>query len=164
VAALLRVPASAVALSDVGRSKTLADGPTLGALGVANGDVMLALPSVAPVAPVAPVAVAAPVVEEDEVDRLLDKQDGWVKQKRDEKACFRHPPNGNCVHCMPVPPWRIAEIEPWKSEKIKHIPFTSWLRMREQGREKGVKLTEEVYTVKKADKNDPWPKVFHARD
>lgn len=155
----LNVPLGSISLSDMARSKVVADGSTLAQLGVVNGDVMLAtISGVAPAAAVADAPGQVKVVE-DEVDQLLDKVDGWVKQKRDEMACFRHPPSGSCVHCMPVPPWRIAEIEPWKSEKIKHIPFTSWLRLRDQGRDKGVKLTEEIYTIKKRDKNEPWPKV-----
>ncbi len=160
------MPANSVSLSDMSKTRVLSDNVSLAQVGVVNGDVMLASLSVASSnsseASTSTTSVAK--VEEDEVDQLLDKMDGWVKQQRDEKACFRHPPNGSCVHCMPVPPWRIAEIEPWKSEKIKHIPFTSWLRLRDTGRDKGMKLTEDVYTVKKADKNDPWPKVLFSKN
>ena len=73
-----------------------------------------------------------PPVEEDEVDVLLDKEDGWIKQSH-SRYC-QHKPNGSCLHCISVAPWNIQEVEPWKTEKLKHIPFTSWLRQRDEGR------------------------------
>ncbi len=173
LAAEWKVPANTIALSrDMGKKQLLADADLVARLGLAQGDLLFASFSVAPVREVAVVEqVGLPDVKEDEVDRLLDAQDGWVKQKRDERTCFRHAVNGSCVHCMPVPPWAILTIEPWKSEGVKLIPFTSWLRHRDQGRgecrhtkQPGVfcqncrPLTEDVYTAKKCDRHEPWPK------
>ncbi len=171
----LNVPLGTVALSDMAKKQFPGDSDTVGRAGLKNGDMLLATLSVA--APRqekeegATQQVGLPQVEEDEVDQELDKMDGWVKQNRDEKTCFRHPPNGSCVHCMPVPPWQILELEPWKSEKVKFIPFTSWLRHRDQGRGEcrhtkapGIfcqncrPLTEEIYSGRKCDRHEPWPK------
>jgi nuclear protein localization family protein 4 len=176
VAKQLKVPAEAVRLSDMAKKQFPADAETVGRLGLKNGDLMLATVSVevpraeAEKSGKSEPQMGLPKVVEDPVDQELDKMDGWVKQQFDPKTCFRHPPNGSCVHCMPVPPWQIAELEPWKSEKIKHIPFTSWLRHREnRGECRHTKapgiycqncrpLTEDSYTAKKCDRHEPWPK------
>jgi nuclear protein localization family protein 4 len=72
---------------------------------------------------------------------------------------------------MPIPPWQILSLDPWKKDGVKLIPFTSWLRKRDQGRgecrhtkQPGIfcqncrPLTEEFYTAKKCDRHEAWPK------
>src|SRR5690606_43304 len=127
VAKALGIPAEAVSLASE-RSPRLAGEATVGRLGLCNGQMLLASLGVQPEREEkeAPARIGLPDVTEHPVDQQLAKMDGWIQQSRDEKTCFRHPPNGSCVHCMPLPPWAVAEVEPWKSQKLKHIPFTSW--------------------------------------
>ena len=171
VAAALGIPATSINLG-VEATPELRDGDSVGAIGLRNGDMLLATTSVRPEREEKEAEwIGLPDVTEHPVDQLLDKEDGWIQQSRDEKTCFRHPPNGSCVHCMPMPPWAVMQVEPWKSEKLKHMPFTGWLRKRDQGRGEcrhnkvpGVfcqncqPLTEEFYAAKKCNRHEPWPR------
>jgi nuclear protein localization family protein 4 len=65
-------------------------------------------------------------IEEDEIDKLLWKEDGWISRPRSPRC--QHPQRGSCMHCMPIAPWDIMNHDPWKSLGLKHLPFTSWFR------------------------------------
>jgi hypothetical protein len=75
-------------------------------------------------------------IEEDEIDKYLEAQDGWIQRKRDANlydpklliARCKHGAHGRCNWCMPIAPWTIMEQEPWKTEKVPNIPFHSYLR------------------------------------
>jgi nuclear protein localization protein 4 homolog len=127
-------------------------GQRLGALGLANGDLIYlespetsltpeeiqeqmqmklgaALP--APIASPKQVehhhnSITAKDVIEDDIDIFLRKQDGWVPRKR-SRYCT-HPQNGSCGHCMPIAPWAITGVEEFESLGLKHIPYHGWLR------------------------------------
>lgn len=117
-----KVPMETISLlRDPRAPAPLSDAQVVGALGLEQGAMLHAVFSVAPARKAeAPVEhVGLPDVQEDEVDVLLDSRDGWIKQVRDERTCFRHAVNGSCVHCMPVPPWAILSIDPWKKDGVK---------------------------------------------
>eukprot|EP01091_Cochliopodium_minus_P015046 TRINITY_DN5256_c0_g1_i1.p1 TRINITY_DN5256_c0_g1~~TRINITY_DN5256_c0_g1_i1.p1 ORF type:complete len:631 (+),score=209.69 TRINITY_DN5256_c0_g1_i1:44-1894(+) len=85
------------------------------------------------------------------VDEILSKEKAMIPRKRDERYCGRHGNNGACIECMPLPPWRFREVEPWKSNKgIAHIPFHSWLRMKtESAGTNKYFIEEETYIIPK---------------
>lgn len=104
--------------------------------------------------------------EEDEIDGILSKQDGWIERERDPQVC-RHGRNARCTNCMPLAPWEITSIDPWKSEGVKFIPFHSYLRKLQA--DSGCKhldnqkclnckaIDQPSYRVKPCKKHPPWP-------
>lgn len=63
-------------------------------------------------------------VEEDEVDKILTKQNGLIEIKPDEKLC-QHGNNAKCVHCAPLEPYDENYMH---EHNIKHMSFHSYLR------------------------------------
>lgn len=98
-------------------------------------------------------------VVEDEVDRILDKQDGRIFRERNEQLC-RHGPGGRCLHCVPLEPYDqqyLSSVDP----PIKFLSFHSYIRELTGGVDKGkfVYLENLSCKIKPGCKeHPPWPK------
>lgn len=70
-------------------------------------------------------------VELDEVDKILNKQDGLI-EKKNSNFC-RHGDNAKCVHCTPIEPYDEGYM---KEHNIKHMSFHSHIRKLKHGIDK----------------------------
>ena len=94
---------------------------------------------------------------EDDIDVILSKQDGWIQRERDDKLC-QHNKNAKCNWCMPIPPWEILNIDPWKEKEIHHIPLHSYFKQIDYLKKEMTGLTMPNYAPKPLCRNhEPYP-------
>ncbi|KAJ1955820.1 nuclear protein localization protein 4, partial [Dipsacomyces acuminosporus] len=102
---------------------------SVASLGLKHGDMLFASiaasarPSVEPSAGQQAAASSA-FFKQDEVDCLLEKDDGLIKRKKDSNFC-QHGSNAMCDYCMPIEPYDAAYLA---ESKVKHMSFHAYLR------------------------------------
>lgn len=97
-----------------------------------------------------------PLFQEDEVDSLLFKQDGYIHRERDEKLCS-HGHNAKCMNCLPIEPYNEDYM---KEHNIRHMSFHAYLQKLIGGANKGKFAALENISCKiKAGckEHAPWP-------
>lgn len=94
----------------------------------------------------------------DEVDQILEKQNGQIPRPRNEQMC-RHGPQGKCFHCVPLEPYDetyLASVDP----PIKFLSFHSYIRKLTSGVDKGKFVSLENMSCKIKEgcrEHPPWP-------
>jgi nuclear protein localization family protein 4 len=141
------------------------DKQSLTSLGLKHGDMLFVIEA-ATTASSQP-APAETEIKEEAIDQYLRQQDGWIKRKR-TKLCS-HPENGYCVHCMPLAPWQLMEVDPWKSDNVKWVPFHAYIRKVQSTNGcnhpeaqrclncRKAALDQPSYKVKPCKNHPPWP-------
>ncbi|KAK3091936.1 hypothetical protein FSP39_023832 [Pinctada imbricata] len=103
-------------------------------------------------------SMASTNVVEDEVDKILDKEDGKIYRQRNEQLCH-HGPKGKCLHCVPLEPYDeefLQKCDP----PIKFLSFHSYIRKLTSGVDKGkfAYLENISCRIKPGCKeHPPWP-------
>ncbi|XP_029656373.2 nuclear protein localization protein 4 homolog, partial [Octopus sinensis] len=94
----------------------------------------------------------------DEVDEILEKEDGKVERQRNEQLCH-HGPQGKCLHCAALEPYDEEVMKSCKPP-TKFFSFHSYLRKLTGGVDKGKFANLEDITCKIKDgctEHPPWP-------
>nr|CAG4640847.1 EOG090X05T8 [Eulimnadia texana] len=97
-------------------------------------------------------------VEEDEVDRILQKLDGKIQRKPDPRFC-RHGENSSCLNCLPLEPYDEAYL---KEQNVKHMSFHAYLRKLSSGLDRGKFANLENISCRikpGCTGHPPWPKA-----
>uniref|UniRef100_A0A4W3K1V5 Nuclear protein localization protein 4 homolog n=2 Tax=Callorhinchus milii TaxID=7868 RepID=A0A4W3K1V5_CALMI len=103
-------------------------------------------------------APTASAFVEDEIDQILNKQDGKIYRNRDAQLC-RHGPKGKCVHCVPLEPFDedyLNHLDP----PVKHLSFHAYIRKLTGGADKGKFVALENISCKiksGCEGHPPWP-------
>lgn len=101
---------------------------------------------------------AGATVAMDEVDRILDSQEGKIMRQRDEKLC-QHAAHSKCVHCFPIDPF---DEEFLMKKEIKHMSFHAYIKKltTHHGRSSNMyPLTNISLKLKPGcRRHEPWPR------
>lgn len=76
------------------------------------------------------------VCVEDEIDLVLDKQDGLIHRQKDELLCH-HGAQGKCINCVPLESYDMGYLSS-QDPPIKFLSFHGYLKSRKSGIDKYV--------------------------
>lgn len=98
-------------------------------------------------------------VEEDEVDKELQKLDGKISRNRDEQMC-NHGSQGKCINCIPIEPFDLEYLSS-RDPPIKFMSFHAYIKKLQGGIDKGKYTNLENLNCKikpGCEQHPPWPK------